>query len=135
MGHVSVISLGIARNTKKRVICLDGDGSVIMHMGNLTTLGTSNCSNFIHIVLNNGMHESVGIQPTTAFDVNLSDIAKNCGYKKSKSISTIEDLKNELSTTDLEGPSFIEIKISNKVNYKHELSRPKDTPKERKLNL
>ena len=138
MGHVSMISLGIAKNTNKRVICLDGDGSVIMHMGNLSTLGTSGCSNLVHIVLNNGMHESVGIQPTTAFNINLTNIAKNCGYGFVKLVSNVNELGNaldEIYNSDSKSPIFLEIRISNKVNYNHELARPKDSPNERKIKF
>ena len=129
MGHVSMIALGVAMNTPKRVICIDGDGSVIMHMGNLTNIGTSNCSNLIHIVLNNGMHESVGIQPTNAYNINLSNIAENCGYCYSKVIDTKESLLeslDEISNNSYTGPVFLEIRINNKVNYQHELTRPTD---------
>jgi phosphonopyruvate decarboxylase len=135
MGHVSMISLGIAKNTEKNVLCLDGDGSVIMHMGNLTTIGTSECGNLIHVVLNNGMHESVGIQPTTGFEINLTNIAKNCGYSYVNSVSDLKHLEkalSEIKNTETKSPSFLEINITNKINYTHELSRPKDTPLERK---
>ena len=135
MGHVSMIALGVAMNTPKRVICIDGDGSVIMHMGNLTNIGTSNCSNLIHIVLNNGMHESVGIQPTNAYNINLSNIAENCGYCYSKVIDTKESLLeslDEITNNSYTSPVFLEIRINNKVNYQHELTRPTDTPIDRK---
>ena len=135
MGHVSMISFGIALNTNKKVICIDGDGSVIMHMGNLTSIGTSACDNMVHIVLNNGMHESVGVQPTTAFDVNLTKVAESCGYSYCKQVSKIEDLESELNyitDNNLDKPVFLEVLINNKVNYTHELSRPKNPPIERK---
>jgi len=135
MGHVSMISLGVAMNTNKRVICLDGDGSIIMHMGNLTNIGNSKCSNLIHIVLNNGMHESVGIQPTLGFDINIPNIAENCGYVYTIRIKTLDELNmilEDISSQKLNGPALIEVMITNKVNYTHELSRPKNTPLERK---
>lgn len=135
MGHVSMISLGVALNTDKRVICIDGDGSVIMHMGNLTSIGTSNLSNIIHIVLNNAMHESVGIQPTIAYDINLANIATNCGYKYSISITRYLELNTILKKINEEniiGPIFIEIRINNKTNYNTELSRPEQHPRDRK---
>jgi phosphonopyruvate decarboxylase len=135
MGHVSMISLGVALQTDKRVVCIDGDGSVIMHMGNLTSVGTSNLSNIIHIVLNNGMHESVGIQPTVAFNISLSKIADSCGYKFNKSITTYDELNNilnKLTSDNILGPVFIEIIINNKTNYNSELSRPEQHPRDRK---
>ena len=135
MGHVSMISLGIALNTNKKVLCVDGDGSMIMHMGNLTSIGTSSCGNLIHVVLNNGMHESVGVQPTTAFDINLSKVAESCGYSYCKQISKLKDLESELAKLvigNFDKPVFLEVMINNKVNYTHELSRPKKSPIERK---
>jgi phosphonopyruvate decarboxylase len=138
MGHVSMISYGIALNTTKNVLCIDGDGSVIMHMGNLTSIGTGMCNNIYHIVLNNGMHESVGIQPTCGFNINFTTIAKGCGYnycKKVKSIDEITILMDEIKQNDIKGPYFIEVCITNKINYDHELSRPKDKPLERKIKF
>jgi len=135
MGHVSMISYGIALNTNKKVLCIDGDGSVIMHMGNLTNTGTSKCKNLIHVVLNNGMHESVGVQPTNGFNVNLTNIAESCGYKYCKQICILDDIRitmEEIEHHNYTGPIFIEIMINNKVNYTHELSRPKNKPIERK---
>ena len=81
MGHASQIALGIAlRRKNKKVYCFDGDGAVLMHMGALTTIGTSRAVNYIHIVFNNGAHDSVGGQPTVGLKVNLSKIASACGY-------------------------------------------------------
>ena len=138
MGHVSMIALGIALNTNKKVVCIDGDGSAIMHMGNLTNIGNSDCKNLIHIVLNNGMHESVGIQPTNAFNIDLVNIAKSSGYSYCKTISEKEEISTTLDyvvESNFDGPIFIEIRISNKVNYTHELSRPKNTPIDRKIKF
>lgn len=135
MGHVSMIAQGIALNTTKNVLCIDGDGSVIMHMGNLTTIGTGRCSNIYHIVLNNGMHESVGIQPTRGFDIDFTTIAKGCGYNYCKKVESIDKIKlvmDEIKFFKINGPYFIEVCITNTINYSHELSRPKDKPIERK---
>lgn len=73
MGHASQIALGIALRKKeqKKVYCFDGDGAVLMHMGALTTIGTSKAVNYIHILFNNGAHDSVGGQPTVGLKVNL----------------------------------------------------------------
>ena len=73
--------------TNKKIICIDGDGSIIMHMGNLSSVGTSNLRNYIHICINNGMHQSVGIQPTNGFNINLKNIAESCGYNYTKTIT------------------------------------------------
>ena len=135
MGHANQIALGIAiSQPDRRVICLDGDGAIIMHMGSITTIGTSKQKNLFHIVLNNGAHDSVGGQKTTAFDVNLSGIAKNSGYENIFSVSNEEDLVKILITIgDLKGPIFLEIKL--KKGWREEIGRPKTTPEENKTSF
>ena len=71
MGHANNIALGIKMNTVEKMIMLDGDGALLMQMGALPTLGRYAKDNFIHIVINNGSHESVGGQPTDGFNVNF----------------------------------------------------------------
>lgn len=76
MGHCSSIALGIAMaKSSKRVICIDGDGAVIMHMGAMHTIGSRGQPNFYQIVLNNGAHDSVGGQPTGALSMDLPGVA------------------------------------------------------------
>ena len=73
MGHAASIAQGLARSQPgRRLICLDGDGSVLMHMGSLAIVGQSQQENLLHVVLNNGAHDSVGGQPTCAFAIDLS---------------------------------------------------------------
>ena len=136
MGHVSMISMGIAMFSNKRIVCIDGDGSIIMHMGNLSSVGTSNLKNYIHICLNNGMHQSVGIQPTNGFNINLKKIAEVCNYTFTKTISNINEF-NEVfkNIDDINGPVFIEIRVSNKTHYDYDLPRPNILPIERKNNF
>lgn len=134
MGHTSMIALGIAIKTSNKVYCLDGDGSVIMHMGNLTTVGHLMPQNFIHIVLNNGAHDSVGGQPTAGFNIDMCSIAKSCRYTKVFRASTKEEIQDVLNKTlSLTGPIFIEI-IVNK-GARDNLGRPKTTPLENKIEL
>jgi phosphonopyruvate decarboxylase len=75
MGHTSSIATGIALATERKVVCLEGDSSAIMHMGSLTTTGVMKPENFMHIVLNNGVHESVGGQKSAGYNANLTEIA------------------------------------------------------------
>ncbi len=135
MGHANQIALGIAiSQPDRRVICLDGDGAIIMHMGSMTTIGSSKQKNLFHIVLNNGAHDSVGGQKTTAFDINLSDIAKNSGYENVFSVSNEEDLVKTLNTIrDLNGPIFLEIRL--KKGWRAEIGRPSTTPEENKTSF
>lgn len=113
MGHTSSIGLGIAMATKRKVVCLEGDSSAIMHLGSFTTTGLLNPDNFLHIVLNNGVHESVGGQKSAGFNVNLTEIAKHCGYVTiEKSVKTIEEINTAIKTlNDSDGPAFMEIII------------------------
>jgi phosphonopyruvate decarboxylase len=130
MGHASSIALTIAQNTKNHhVICLDGDGSLLMHMGSLGIIGQSNVTNLIHIVLNNGAHDSVGGQPTVALSINLKLISKSCGYSNSLSVDSIEQLKSELaSLIKLDGPNFLEVVV--KKGARFDLKRPVFPPKD-----
>ena len=123
MGHSSMISLGYSLNTKDQVICLDGDGSLIMHLGSLISTGLKSKSNFKHILLNNGSHESVGDQKIDTFEVNFKYISKSFAYKNyylaKNNFSFKKNLKHFLKS---KGPSFFEIHI--KSNSIKNLSRP-----------
>ena len=134
MGHCSQIALGIALNTSKKVICIDGDGALIMHMGSLGIIGKNAPSNFIHILINNGAHDSVGGQPTIGFYINFPDIALACGYKKAFSISSVIKLK-EISSNIINenGPVFLEVKV--KKGSRSDLGRPTKSPIENKFEL
>ena len=130
MGHASQIALGIAiSNPKKQVFCLDGDGSVIMHMGSLGIIGSKQIKNFKHVVLNNESHDSVGGQPTVGNIINFVSLAKSCNYKNSFKVSTEIELKKKiLEMKSEDGPILLEIMI-NRGNRK-DLGRPTKTPKE-----
>ena len=134
MGHASQIALGIAiSNPKKQVFCLDGDGSVIMHMGSLGIIGSKQLKNFKHIILNNESHDSVGGQPTVGNIINFVSLAKSCKYKNSfKVLTEIELNKKMLKLKSDDGPILLEIMV-NRGNRK-DLGRPTKTPKEN-MNL
>ena len=83
MGHVSSIALGLemglGRNkNKKNILCIDGDGSCLMHMGALAILGSNKSKNIKYFLLNNGVHDSVGGQDTVGFKVDFCKIAMSC---------------------------------------------------------
>lgn len=81
MGHASSVALGIALEKPDRhVVVLDGDSAVMMHMGAMTMVSKLNVPNFMHIVLNNGAHESVGGQPSAGHLVDFTAAAEACGY-------------------------------------------------------
>ena len=128
MGCASAIALGVALNSKKKIIVLDGDGALLMKMGNMSTIGANKPANLIHILLDNNVHDSTGQQLTNASTVEFANIAINCGYKKSFSIDNTNDFSKILdkSINNTSGPIFIHIKI-NKGSIKN-LGRPTINP-------
>ncbi|MBT5823629.1 phosphonopyruvate decarboxylase [Candidatus Peregrinibacteria bacterium] len=132
MGHTASIALGVALgNPKKRVICLDGDGSVLMHMGALPIIGDLKPANMIHVLLNNSAHESVGGQMTVAGQVNFAAIAKACGYLDYQVAKDADSLMAcWAKICNQSGPVLLEVKIS--VGSRGDLGRPTSTPEENK---
>ena len=114
MGHLSSIGLGMAMGAPdKKIVIFDGDASTIMHMGSLATVGRYQPTNFLHIVLNNGVNESVGGQLSPGHIVNLSEVARGCGYITKD--YAIDDRKTLCDTVkefvEVEKPCFIDIRI------------------------
>ena len=132
MGHASQIALSIAMQKKDRLIyCIDGDGASIMQMGGMATIGTRNPSNMVHIVLNNGAHDSVGGQPTVGRQIDLCGIAKACGYGNVEKASTKEELDAILKDKNtFDKLTFIEVLV--RKGARKDLGRPKTTPQENK---
>lgn len=129
MGHAASISVGIAQKYKKRIVCLDGDGAVIMHMGSLTEVARQ--KNIIHVVLNNGCHDSVGGQPTCAFDIDLCGVARALNYDNIIRIENNDDLSSFLETVNaVVGSIFVEIIC--RPGARSDLGRPKSRPAENK---
>lgn len=135
MGHSSSIALGVAINKPdSKVWCIDGDGATLMHMGSLPVISHFKPSNLVHIVINNGAHETVGGMPTVASDINLSDIAKHCGYQYCVRITNFEDLDKELKTVKSKDMlCFIEVLCS--IGAREDLGRPTTTTIENKNNF
>jgi len=125
MGHASSIAAGIASAYDGKVVCLDGDGAALMHMGALTN--TAKYGNLIHILFNNGAHESVGGQPTIGLTMKLSEIAKKCGYQFIFYAETIEQIQQSLAKAmNAKASVFIEIPCSN--ISRSNLPRPVESP-------
>ncbi len=135
MGHSSSIALGIALNKPNtKVWCIDGDGAVLMHMGAMAVLGANAPENLIHVVINNGAHETVGGMPTVAEKIDIPSIAKACGYKSSVSVDSFEALDRELEAAKLrKGLSLIEVKCS--IGARDDLGRPTTTALQNKINF
>ena len=135
MGHSSSIALGVAINKPGRKIwCIDGDGAVLMHMGSMALVGTNKPANLVHIVINNGAHETVGGMPTVAGGIDLVAIAKACGYPNAVSVDNFEDLDRELELAGSRNElSFIEAKCS--IGAREDLGRPTTTSLENKQSF
>ncbi len=135
MGHASQIALGIAlAQPQRRVWCFDGDGAAIMHLGSMAIVGDKRPENYIHVVFNNGAHDSVGGQPTVGLKMDLPAVAKAVGYKNVYSVDNSESLGVVLcSVKEVEGPIFVEIKV--KRGNRKDLGRPTTTPIQNKEAL
>lgn len=132
MGHASSIALGLAKFSPNKVVLLDGDGSLLMHMGSLAVAGATAVSNLNYIVLNNGVHQSVGGQPTKGFEVDFSAIAKACGFEKAVQIISEPELNHWIGNFQSQ-KQFVEIRIN--TNMPESLPRPKESFAAAKENL
>lgn len=135
MGHASQIALGIAlEKNDRKVWCFDGDGATIMHMGSMSIVAQKAPQNYIHVVFNNGAHDSVGGQPTVGLNIDLPRIARAVGYPHTYSVSTKEDLQEILKEIQKqEGLTLLEVKV--KKGNRKDLGRPTTTPIENKEAL
>ena len=142
MGHASQIALGIAlERPDRRVCCFDGDGAVLMHMGGMAIIGQSDVPNYLHVVFNNGAHDSVGGQPTVGLEVDLCAVARAVGYRSALRVSSLSELHAALSglfsgslsgsgapagAGSSAGPAFLEVVV--RKGNRPDLGRPTTTP-------
>ena len=135
MGHASQIALGIAlAQPHRRVFCFDGDGAAIMHMGGMAIVGARKPKNYVHVVFNNGAHDSVGGQPTVGHEIELTQVASAVGYRAVMKAETAEQLADALQRVgDSEGPLFLEVRVAR--GNRKDLGRPTTTPVENKEAL
>lgn len=133
MGHASQIALGIAMaKPDRKVWCFDGDGAAIMHMGAMAIVANKAPKNYVHVVFNNGAHDSVGGQPTVGLKIDLPAVAKAVGYKATISVDNKEELVAALKNI-AKGPILIEVKV--KKGNRKDLGRPTTTPIQNKEAL
>ncbi len=132
MGHAGMIAYQIAkRRGDRRVICLDGDGAALMHLGSLAVIGRHPADNLVHICLNNEAHESVGGMPTGAEGMSYADIAGSCGYGRVYRAANQEELEKALSEIRLcEEMVFLEVQVA--IGSRDNLGRPEETARENK---
>ncbi len=117
MGHASALALGVALNQpEKKIVVLDGDGAVLMHMGILSSIGHCKPANLYHIVLDNEAYESTGNQDTTSATTDLVKVAKACGYTEAEEVISKEDLQKKLKQIlKGKGPAFLRVKVNRLV--------------------
>jgi phosphonopyruvate decarboxylase len=113
MGCASAMGLGLALNTTKRVVVLDGDGAALMKLGNMATIGAYAPANLIHLLLDNGVHDSTGAQPTVSSTVAFADVAIACGYSLAVTCDDIDGLRQAYAAAlDASGPAIIHMRIA-----------------------
>ena len=135
MGHASSVALGIAlAGPARRVVCLDGDGAALMHLGAMAIIGSRKPSNLTHVIINNGAHDSVGGAPTVGFAVSLPDMALACGYRGALSVDTRIPLAAAIEVLRYRrGPVLVEVRVC--TGSRPDLPRPAESPQEGKRQL
>ena len=129
MGCASAMALGVSLNVERPVLALDGDGAALMKMGTLATIGTQAPTNLIHLILDNGVHDSTGGQSTVSQNVDFADVALACRYRSGISTDTLAGLEQALRETLVaQGPHMIHMRI--KPGSMDELGRPTIRPDE-----
>ena len=135
MGHTSSIALGVAlQKPQQKIWCIDGDGAMLMHMGAMAVIGANKPSNLVHIVINNGAHETVGGLPTVASEINLVKMAEACGYPYAVRGSEFEQLDKELQAAK-ERRELTLIEVECAIGAREDLGRPTTTALENKENF
>lgn len=134
MGHAPMIAMSIAEHTNRKVWCIDGDGAMLMHTGASALIGNRKPSNLYHILLNNGVHETVGGMPTISYSLNWGDAVSAFGYKHVYKATSQNELKKVLKESkEKKGPVFIEVMINTKS--REDLTRPTIKPIDNKKNI
>ena len=127
MGGASGMALGVALNVSRPVVVLDGDGAALMKLGSFATIGAYAPSSFIHIVLDNGVHDSTGGQPTVSGTVDFAGVAIACGYRYAASCGTLDGFAAAYQAAALAPkPALIHARITPGSMAK--LGRPTVTP-------
>ena len=135
MGHASSIALGVAINKPEgKIWCIDGDGALLMHMGAMAVIGANAPDNLIHVIINNEAHETVGGMPTVAGKIDITAVAKACGYKYTVRVDDFDNLDRELiKAKERKTLSLIEVMCS--IGARDDLGRPTITAGENKKNF
>ena len=126
MGHCVAIALEIALQKPGRpVYVLDGDGALLMHMGNTATVGYYAPRNLVHVVFDNRCHESTGGQPTVSATLDIAGLAAACGYAAAQVCGSEDELRSALRSPS-PGPRMVVVNVHR--GSRANLGRPGLTP-------
>jgi phosphonopyruvate decarboxylase len=129
MGCATGMGLGVALNTAKPVIVLDGDGAALMKLGTLATVGAYAPRNLVHVLLDNGVHDSTGGQMTVSPVVDFAKIALACNYRAAYSCDSVDGFAEALrAALAVQGPVMIHLRIA--PGSMKDLGRPTVHPSE-----
>ena len=129
MGCAGAMGLGVALNTRCPVVVLDGDGGALMKLGAFATIGAQGPENLVHLVLDNGVHDSTGGQATVSANVDFARVARACGYPRAAACDSIEGLARALSEAlAAPGPALVHLRIA--PGSIEKLGRPTISPPE-----
>lgn len=127
MGCASAMGLGLALNSDKRIVVLDGDGAALMKLGNMATIGAYAPAKLIHLLLDNGVHDSTGAQPTVSSTVAFADVARACGYALAATCDSLVGLREAYALASAaQGPALIHMRIA--PGSISPLARPTQSP-------
>ena len=124
MGHAGSLAAALSFFTSQRVFLLDGDGSLLMHLGALAITGRLPDLELVYILVNNGAHQSVGGQPTVGYQTDFISISRACGFEKNHLITNETELKKWLPGAR-EGKQFAEVRVNTRMPAS--LPRPKES--------
>ena len=129
MGCAGAMGLGVALNARRPVVVLDGDGAALMKLGAFATIGAQGPENLVHLVLDNGVHDSTGGQATVSANVDFARVALACGYRRAAACDSIEGLARALSESlAAPGPALVHLRIA--PGSIEKLGRPTISPRE-----
>lgn len=132
MGHASSIALGVATSEPDREVwCLDGDGALLMHLGALPVIADHGPANLFHVVFNNGVHDSVGGQPTSISVMDVAEAARACGYRWAGSTEDPATIAHHVNhMREVGGPCLLELRVLS--GNRADIGRPTRTPAQSK---
>jgi phosphonopyruvate decarboxylase len=129
MGCASAMALGVALNVSRPMVVLDGDGAALMKMGNMATIGAQVPENLLHVILDNGVHDSTGGQQTVSSSIDFAEVAAACGYAQAAVCDDLSGFEEAMAAAFASpGPHLVHMRIQPGSMAK--LGRPTIAPHE-----